>query len=590
MTRQPAPVSVFSRRGATAATLLGVALVAGCAVQPRQPPAGQAVRPVIGFPNAPAAATPLPAAPLPPPSAAGSPPAGAPYTPAVALRFPDPPVAHATPGLRAGRYSSPAEVRGAFRELAATAAATPGGPTVRMLALGPSQRGETIDALILLRGPATDAASVLAANRPTVLLIGQQHGDEPAPAEALLALSRELAQGSLKGLLDRINVIIVPRANPDGSAAALSATANGTDLARDHLALATPEAQALAQLARDYRPLVVADFGEYSPLVPWQTRFNGIGRFDVLVQQASPANQPEFLARAAEEWFRRPVVAALKAQKLSSEWVHTASSDPREPAVSMGGTSADTSRNVNGLKNSVSLQVQSRGVGLDRLHIQRRVHSLVVAGGSILRSTAGKASELVQLRSYVDREVSAQACRGESVVEAATTPVQYDLTLLNAQTGAERTLSVDWNSALALRKVKVRPRPCGYLLQPSATLVVQKLRLLGVSVQRLSQPASAVPLEQYREHAPATDRRPENRSRPADALAPPPLDIDLVSGPAEVPANSYYVPLAQPRGNLVLAALEPDSPDSFYNRRIVTALPMVSRVVADPGFKLDPIP
>lgn len=597
MTRPPHPVLPAAWPRARLAVLLCGALLAGCVVPPRQSLPARAPPlpwPTQGFgsanPNAPVPVAPLPAAPLPSPADAQRPSAGPPYPPAIAARFPDPLVSYTTPGLRAGRFSSTADIQGVMRELAATAAAAPNSPTVRILPLGPSQRGDAIDALILLRGPNTDAASVLASNRPTVLLIGQQHGDEPASAEALLVLARDLAQGGLKGLLDKINVIVVPRANPDGSAVALAPTANGIDLARDHLALVSPEAQALARLARDYRPLVVADFGEYSPLVPWQPKFNAIGKFDVLLQQASPANQPEFLGRAGEEWFRRPLIAALKTQGLSSEWLHTASSDTRDPTVSMGDARAETSRNIAGLKNSVGLQVMSRGVGLDRLHLQRRVHSLVVAGGSILRSTAGKATELAQLRTYVDKEVGALACRGEGVVEAATTPAQYDLALLNAQTGADRTLTVDWNSALALRKLKVRPRPCGYLLPPSATVAVQKLRLLGVQVMRVSQPAAAVQVEQYREAVAAPGKRPDTKGRPADAVPLPTTEIELARGPLDVVANSYYVPMAQPRGNLVLAALEPDSPDSFFTRRIVTALPLVSRVLADPGFKLDPIP
>ena len=73
-----------------------------------------------------------------------------------------------------------------------------------------------------------------------MLLIGQQHGDEPAGSEALLVIAQELAQGLLEPLLDQINVVIVPRANPDGAATGTRSTANGVDMNRDHLLLNTP--------------------------------------------------------------------------------------------------------------------------------------------------------------------------------------------------------------------------------------------------------------------------------------------------------------------------------------------------------------
>ncbi len=533
---------------------------------------------------------PPPAAPVAEPEVVTSPVAPAPYSAAVAARFPDPLVVYSTPGLQAGRsgFSSNAEIQAWLRDLALGSIGG-NGPTARLLPLGKSQRNEPLQALIVLRGAQTDAASVLAAGKPTVLLLAQQNGDEPAGAEALMVLAKQLVQGPLGAVLERINVILVPRANPDGAATGQSATASGADMARDHLLLNTPEAGALARLVRDYRPMVVVDAHEYSPLAPYLQKFGAIQRFDALVQQASPANQPEFLARAAEEWFRKPLLAALKTNGLSSEWHYTTAADTKDMAVSMGGARSEASRNVNGLKNAVSLLVESRGQGLEKQHIQRRVHTQVVALTSVLRSTVAKANELTQLRSYIDREVSAQACRGEGVVEAATTPAQYDLTMLNPQTGADRTLTVDWNSALALRKLKNRPRPCGYLLPASATVAVERLRLLGVQVFRVAQPGALLG-DAYRESTRAPVRRAEPRST-ADLNPPIAVEVDLARATLDVPQDSFFVPMAQPAGNLVFAALEPDTPDSFFANRLLGSLQQIQRVMADPAvLRLDPAP
>lgn len=54
-------------------------------------------------------------------------------------------------------------------------------------------------------------------------------------------MARELApNGLLDALLDKINVIVVPRANPDGAEAGTRNTANGVDMNRDHLLLQAP--------------------------------------------------------------------------------------------------------------------------------------------------------------------------------------------------------------------------------------------------------------------------------------------------------------------------------------------------------------
>ncbi len=141
-----------------------------------------------------------------------------------------------------------------------------------------------------------------------MLLVGQQHGDEPAGSEALLVIAQELAQGRLAPLLDRINVVVFPRANPDGAEANRRSTANGIDANRDHLLLKTPEAQAMALLMREYAPVVTVDAHEYTVVGRYLEKFGTVQRFDALLQYATTANVPEFVTKAAEEWFRRPAV------------------------------------------------------------------------------------------------------------------------------------------------------------------------------------------------------------------------------------------------------------------------------------------
>lgn len=516
--------------------------------------------------------------------------APAPYSAAVAARFPAPSISYNTPGLQPERnsFSSSSEIRNWLQEQAAATTRTPG-VRAAVLPIGQSQRGETIEALVLTKGAGTDPATLLATGRPTVLMIGQQHGDEPAGSEALLVMARELSQGLLLPMLDSINVVIVPRANPDGANAGTRVTSNGLDMNRDHLLLITPEAQALARLARDYRPTVVVDAHEYTVAGRYLEKFGTVQKFDALVQYASTANLPEFLTKAAEEWFRRPLITALKNQRLSSEWYYTTSTDIADKKISMGGTQPDTGRNVGGLKNAVSLLIETRGVGIGRLHIQRRVHTQVTAMTSVLASTAQKAAELAQLRPYIEREVSGQACRDETVIEAGPTPAQYELQMLDPLTGADRILAVDWDSALVLRKIRARARPCGYWLADNAAAAVEKLRLHGVQVMRVAE-AGGVLGDRYAETARTSTTRQDVRGTINDSDSIIRVQVGLSRGLVDISRGSYYVPLNQPLGNLVTAALEPDTQSSFFANRILPDLQGTVRVMAPPSLKFEELP
>ncbi|QHI97229.1 peptidase M14 [Xylophilus rhododendri] len=500
-----------------------------------------------------------------------------PYGPAVAARFPAPTVRYATPGLADGRntFSSSAEIHAWLTGLGS---ATGRGNEIRagVVSIGNSQRGEPLEALVLTRSANTEPSTLLADGRPTVLLIGQQRGDEPAGAEALLVLAREAAAGLLQPLLGRINIVIVPRANPDGAAAGSAATADGTDLARDHLVLRTPEARAIAHLVRDYRPLVMADAREYPVTRAFAEKFGAVQRADVLLQYATPGNEPEFVTKAAEEWLRRPVSAALERSGLSQDWYFHAALDPADRSLTMGDALPGDLRNAEGLKNVVSLLVATRGQGLGRMHLQRRVHSQVVALSAVLQGAATKADELRQLREFVDRDVASQACRTDAAVEVLPTTQRRKVTLLDPETGVDRPTDFDWNSYLIPRTVHSRRKPCGYWLDASASGAIDRLRDAGVQVMRVAEPSSLL-MDSYRETA-----RRDDTDRGTVLV-----DVSVSRALADVPQGSFYIPLSQPLGNFIFAALEPDGPDSLFARRVIPKLESVGRVANLPTLRLE---
>ncbi|MEO5795914.1 MAG: M14 family zinc carboxypeptidase [Rhodoferax sp.] len=587
------------RQAATAATVLALVACSSTPLPPWHPGAVPPPRPAVATkPAAPTATAPNGTAAIAEPVSRDSiaetdatkaaSPDSAPYSAAVAARFPDPAIAYSTPGLLPGRtsFSSNNEIADWLANLTNKPSR---GVHPSVLRIGLSQQGIPLEALLLTRASSPDAPTILATGRPTVLIVAQQHGNEPAGSEAALVVARELAQGLLEPLLDKINVLIVPRANPDGAATNQRATANGIDMNRDHLLLNSPEARALAQLGRDYQPKVVLDAHEYTVVGRYLQKFGAIQKYDALMQYAMTANMPEFLTRASEEWYRRPAISALKSQGLSSEWYYTTSTDINDHVVSMGGTDPDTGRNVNGLKNTVSMLIETRGVGIGRLHIQRRVHTQVTAMVSMLQSTATRAEQLGQLRSYVDREVSSEACRSKAIVAAGPTSAQYELTMLDPTTGADKKITVDWNSALELQTLKSRARPCGYWLSAASTAAVDRLQLLGVQVMRVVD-AGSVLGDLYRATSHSTGTRQDVRGSISDAQPIEQTEVELVRGLVDTPTGSFYVPLGQPLANLVLAALEPDTQNSFFANHIVPNLSDTARIMAEPTGALEKLP
>lgn len=471
--------------------------------------------------------------------------------PAVAARFPPPARVPETPAFEPGRsaYTRDDELAALLGRLAAP-------PGVRRIEAGRSQQGRPIEALHFSRGP----------GRPAVLLVGQQHGDEPAGAEALLVVARQLAGGALAPVLERVDVVVLPRANPDGAAAGQRYTADGTDLNRDHLLLATPEARALSGLLQAFEPVLVADLHEFEAFADWQDKFGAVPRADLLLQAGTPPDGAPELARIAEEGFLRPLREALDARRLRHDTFHTNPPVPGDLRLAMGGPQPDTLRNVQTLRHGVGLLLESRGIGLGRAHLARRVDALAAAAGSVLASAAARADELRGLRRTLAERTVAAACRAPATVLAAQVPQTRELVLVDPATGADRVLPVLWLSSQPLRPVLVRPRPCGYWLAPAAADAARRLRALGLEVQSLKV-ARSVPGEAWRETARVTSG---GRLRQ--------LVAELQPRQLEMPAGSFHVPLAQPLAGLAIAALEPDAPGSYFAGRVLQGLDDAARV------------
>jgi hypothetical protein len=490
---------------------------------------------------------------------------------AVLARYPDVPIALDTPALMPGRseFTSQAEMEA---YLAALKARVPG---LVLGSLGRSAQGRDIPYLIFTKERLTDPAAIVALGRPILWFIGLQHGNEPAGGEAMLALAASLAGGKLTPYLDRVTVVVVPRANPDGAAAFTRVTGSGADLNRDHLLLALPESAALHAKLVELPPDVVVDAHEFSVANRWLQKFAALEASDAMLLYAThPMVQPAVTA-LADGVFRPALEAAWQAHGLTSFWYHTTSYRPDDKLVSMGGNAPGIARNTFGLMGAVSFLIETRGVGVGMQAFQRRVATHVLAAEAVIATAADDPRRLHETVREA-RQASA-AAHADLIVAQRLAVAPVDLPMIDPETARDRPTSVAFQDSRAVTATAKRARPAGYILLGDAAAAADRLALDMVAVCALAAPA-AIDAEAFILKG-AVKRINRESINPDQSVA-----VELTRKSLALPAGTRFVPLNQPTAALAAAALEPDSPGSFIGTGII---PMPAGANEAPIYRAD---
>jgi len=325
--------------------------------------------------------------------------------------------------------------------------------------------------------------------RPTVLFVCTQHGNEPAGREACLEWLRDLAfttDPTLVRQLEEQTILFVPTANPDGRAANTRGNADGNDINRDHLNLETPEAQAIAAIVRDRKPDAVVDLHEFGAtpgvyddeiLYLWPRNLN----VDPQVRQAAKTLAEEYVATGARANGQRAGEYGRQRVPVFDYHISQTAGDEDEGIA----------RNLFGLRHAAGLLLETRVGGDPRTGLEDMTTTAVRQNRRVDTHVQAVADTLSYMRDHGPtvqfvNESSASRKTREGAEQSA--PIYFD--------GQDDDGTIQGNGD-ADPTVVADPPPCGYNLSEAQLNEVSIAFLLhGVSYSLLPEGGAFVSLAQ----------------------------------------------------------------------------------------------
>ncbi|WP_245849863.1 M14 family zinc carboxypeptidase [Oceanimonas doudoroffii] len=436
----------------------------------------------------------------------------------------------------------------------------------RLVPLGDSAGGRPIDALLVSSSPAFLQAQRPEPGKATVMVLAAQHGNEPAGAEAVQQLARELLSGEHDGLLARLNLVLVAMANPDGRDLSRRHNANDDNTNIDYVALAAGETRLLVNALHRFDPDLVYDSHESGIWKRQLTREQGwLTDVETQFEVGNNPNIDDPLRDYTEHHLlpaliRRVTLEGLEAAPYRGEITRLGQ------GVARGGLGITNLRNYAALQGRVSVLIESRldhkaGSYATPRNIAERVRKQHLALLTLLRLTADEASRLVPLTRRARTGWRSQAENGRTLwmdMRFERNPEQPELWLpLVRMTDGERRFHafINQNRIMAGEPVTLPP---AYAVTRERERMARWLHHHHIRFSTLSAP-QVVRAERLLIEAllPPIERRTGVREKWR-------VQVASQAGSVRLGPGDLLVPMDQPLAPLAALMLDPRSVNALY--------------------------
>jgi hypothetical protein len=384
-----------------------------------------------------------------------------------------------------------------------------------------------------------------------VLIFAQQHGNEQSGKEGALNFARELLRPERKYLFDKIDLVLIPQMNPDGSEINVRFNANGMDLNRNHLILTEPETIAMHKLFDEYLFEATMDVHEYYPYTEDYLLYGYIKYIDEQIGTTTNPNVSERIRNFSNTEYL-PFINSYLGDKNFTFHNYIPGGPPEVNYIRFSTYDINDGRQSLGIQNSFSF-IQEGKNGEDSLdNINRRADGQALGMSGFLEFVYSQ-KDFIKSMIYEERDKLIQGKVPEKVavqMEHVSNGEKLIVPLRSIYTNTDSLITVtDFRPVVkAIHSVE---RPIGYLIPKKLTELYDWAVRQNLVISEFDFTQDLIIQKYFVSEIDSIDFEGDTVVNPA---------VELKEIQNEIKPNDYFfIPTSQIKKNLIVTALEPKS-------------------------------
>lgn len=446
--------------------------------------------------------------------------------------------------------------------------------------LGISAGGRPVEALLVSADAGFLQQGKPAADKPTVMLLGSQHGNEPSGTEVLQILARRLLDGELTPWLQQMNFVIVALANPDGRDLNRRLNAKDENPNLDFIAVESPETRIYIDALERFQPDVVMDLHEtWNDKWPMTPKEGFRTTTDAQFEMGNNPNLDADLSHYANQVYLPRLIEAVADAGIPAQRYNEIYSlkDP----VRRGGLSLSNFRNYASMQGSMTVLFENRHDGQGKFptpqNIAERVRKQLLSVDKALELVLADRAQILTLSR--DARHRWEGIKGEDrfVMQYAFAPNAQEPSIavtLKDRQGKQVVKPFRLEDQIAIKDVGEIPP--GYVIRSQTRRFREWLDDHHIAYQVVQQPET-IQLTQQR----VADIKISARTSPGtrDWLD---VVLDEKTLSVQLKPGDVKISTAQPQGALISIMLDPRSSNSLYQEPSWRALLMSNPLPSSP--------